>query len=69
VENGVANLQKDGVARPVTQQPITGQQLLQLLREIAPADVAPQLAQGGVASFRYSSDSVHPDLSNTLRDP
>ena len=55
VENGVANLQKDGVARPVTQQPITGPQLLQLLREIAPADVAPQLAQGGTATFRYSS--------------
>src|SRR5689334_8337076 len=55
VENGVANLQKDGVARPVTQQPITGPQLLQLLREIAPADVAPQLAQGAAATFRYTS--------------
>ena len=55
LENGVATLQKDGAARPVTTQPISGQQLLQLLREIAPADVAPQLAQGATATFRYAS--------------
>ena len=55
VENGVATLQKDGAARPVTTQPITAQQLLLLLREIAPPDVSPQLAAGAAATFRYAS--------------
>ena len=32
VESDVATLQKDGVARPITRQPLTAQQLLALLQ-------------------------------------
>ncbi|MFL5576424.1 MAG: type IV pilus twitching motility protein PilT [Gemmatimonadaceae bacterium] len=59
VENGVATLHKDGVGRPVTAQPLTAQQLLMLVREIATPEAARQLAAGAGTSFRYtSSDGV-----------
>jgi hypothetical protein len=52
-ESDVASLQKDGAPRPITRQPLSAQQLLMLLREIAPAGVADQLAEGAPAAFSY----------------
>src|SRR5919112_2680941 len=54
-ENDLATLLKDGVPRPITKQPLTGAQLLALLREIAPPEVGKQLEAGGSASFAYTS--------------
>ncbi len=50
-EREVATLQKDGAPRPITKQPLTAQQLLLLLREIAPPDAAQQLAAGSATTF------------------
>jgi twitching motility protein PilT len=54
-EREVATLQKDGAPRPITKQPLTAQQLLLLLREIAPPDAAQQLAAGAPTSFLYAN--------------
>ncbi len=54
-EREVATLQKDGAPRPITKQPLTAQQLLLLLREIAPPDAAQQLAAGSATSFLYAN--------------
>jgi twitching motility protein PilT len=54
-EREVATLQKDGAPRPITKQPLTAQQLLLLLREIAPPDAAQQLAAGASTSFLYAN--------------
>jgi twitching motility protein PilT len=55
VEGDVATLLKDGVARPITRQALTPQQLLLLLREIAPAAAAAELAGGTAAAFEYTT--------------
>jgi len=55
VEREVATLQKDGVPRSITKQPLTAQQLLLLLREIAPTGAAEQLAAGAATEFRYAN--------------
>src|SRR5215212_8163165 len=58
-ENGPATVRKDGTDRPVTAQPLSAQQLLMLVREIAPPDAVQQLSSGTSATFRYtSSDGV-----------
>jgi twitching motility protein PilT len=54
-EREVATLQKDGAPRPITKQPLTAQQLLLLLREIAPPDAAQQMAAGAPANFLYAN--------------
>jgi twitching motility protein PilT len=54
-EREVATLQKDGVPRPITKQPLTAQQLLLLLREIAPVGAAEQLAAGVATEFYYTN--------------
>ncbi len=54
-EREVATLQKDGVPRPITKQPLTAQQLLLLLREIAPVGAAEQLAAGVATEFHYTN--------------
>ncbi|HET7451058.1 MAG TPA: type IV pilus twitching motility protein PilT [Gaiellaceae bacterium] len=54
-ENGPAIVRKDGTDRPVTAQPLSAQQLLMLVREIAPPDAVQQLSAGTAATFRYSS--------------
>jgi twitching motility protein PilT len=56
VEGDVATLLKDGVARPITRQALTPQQLLLLLREIAPAAAAEELAGGTAATFEYATN-------------
>jgi twitching motility protein PilT len=58
-EREVATLQKDGAPRPITKQPLTAQQLLLLLREIAPPDAARQLAAGAPADFHYANTEGH----------
>ena len=55
-EGNVATLQKDGAPRPITRQPLSAQQLLMLLREIAPPAVAQELAVGSAAEFSYAND-------------
>ncbi len=55
VEGDVATLLKDGVARPITRQQLTPQQLLLLLREIAPEAAAAELVGGTPASFEYAT--------------
>jgi twitching motility protein PilT len=55
VEREVATLQKDGVPRSITKQPLTAQQLLLLLREIAPPADAEQLAAGAATEFHYAN--------------
>lgn len=55
IEGDVATLQKDGVPRPITRQPLSGAQLVMLLKEIAPAASAKDLDGGSPASFRYAN--------------
>jgi twitching motility protein PilT len=55
IEGDVATLQKDGVPRPITRQPLSGGQLVMLLKEIAPAASAKELEGGSPASFRYAN--------------
>jgi twitching motility protein PilT len=55
IEGDVATLQKDGVPRPITRQPLSGPQLLMLLKEIAPATSAKELDGGSPATFRYAN--------------
>jgi twitching motility protein PilT len=55
IEGDVATLQKDGVPRPITRQPLSGAQLIMLLKEIAPAMSAKELDGGSPASFRYAN--------------
>jgi twitching motility protein PilT len=55
IEGDVATLQKDGVPRPITRQPLSGAQLVMLLKEIAPAASAKDLEGGTPASFRYAN--------------
>ena len=43
-----------GVARPITRQPITGQQLLALVREIAPRNALRAIGAGGPATFSHA---------------
>src|SRR5262249_58730319 len=55
IEGDVATLQKDGVPRPITRQPLSGPQLLMLLKEIAPAASHKDLDGGSPATFRYAN--------------
>ena len=55
-EGALAELEIAGAARPVTKAPLTGAQVLQLLREVAPAAAGEALAAGQPASFGYTSD-------------
>ena len=54
-ESDAAALEIDGAVRPVTKQPLTGPQILMLLREIAPAENAQQLEAGEETTFSYQS--------------
>ncbi|MDB4932631.1 MAG: twitching motility protein, partial [Myxococcaceae bacterium] len=55
-EGWFAEFEIDGVPRPVTKAALTGEQVLSLLCEIAPADEAAALTAGLPASFAYLSD-------------
>ena len=55
-EGEVAQLDVAGGNRPVTKQPLSPQQVVMLLREIAPADAGAKLDAGQPTIFQYSSD-------------
>ena len=55
-ETELASLDIAGVSRPVTKTPLTAQQVVALLREIAPPDGASALDAGQPARFAYVSD-------------
>jgi twitching motility protein PilT len=67
-EREVATLQKDGAPRPITKQPLTAQQLLLLLREIAPPEAAEQLAAGEPTRFHYANTEGHFAVAATHAD-
>ena len=54
-ENELAELDIEGAARPMTKAPLTGPQVVALLREIAPADAVLSLDRGQPAAFAYRS--------------
>ncbi|HEY2067765.1 MAG TPA: type IV pilus twitching motility protein PilT [Gemmatimonadaceae bacterium] len=55
-EGALAELEIAGATRPMTKTPLTGQQVLALLREIAPPDAAAQLDGGKPTRFDYVSE-------------
>ena len=55
-ESGVAELEIGGASRPVTKTPLTGPQVVALLREIAPASAVAALDAGQAALFGYTSE-------------
>jgi twitching motility protein PilT len=55
-ESDVAELEIGGSSRPVTKTPLTGPQVVALLREIAPPDSATALDAGQPTSFSYVSE-------------
>ena len=55
-EGEVAQLDVTGGSRPVTKQPLTAQQVVMLLKEIAPADASAKLEAGHATVFQYQSD-------------
>ncbi len=57
-EGCVAELRFDGGTRPITRQALTAEQIVALLREIAPAALQAQVMQGGPAQFPYSGNGV-----------
>ncbi len=54
-EGDMARLEVGGGARPLTKSPLTAQQVVALLREVAPADAVQKLDGGLPASFTYIS--------------
>jgi twitching motility protein PilT len=55
-ESALAELEIAGASRPVTKAPLTGAQVLQLLREVAPPASGEALAAGQATTFGYVSD-------------
>jgi twitching motility protein PilT len=49
-----AHLMRGGSAHPVTKQPLSGDALLALLREVAPPDASQRLQSGSDAQFEYA---------------
>jgi len=54
-EGDPAKLEVQGAARPVTKSPLTAQQVVGLLKEIAPPDAGRQLDTAKSATFTYTS--------------
>ena len=54
-ENELAELDIEGAPRAMTKAPLTGSQVVALLREIAPADAVLSLDRGQPAAFAYRS--------------
>ena len=55
-ESELAELDIGGVPRPMTKTALTSQQIVSLLREVAPAEAAALLDAGHAAQFDYVSD-------------
>src|SRR5216110_112857 len=54
-EGNPAKLELQGSSRPVTKSPLTAQQVIGLLKEIAPPDAGRQLDSSKSAAFTYTS--------------
>jgi len=57
-EGCAAELRFDGGTRPITKQALTAEQIVGLLREIAPASVQALVMQGGPAQFGYAESGI-----------
>jgi twitching motility protein PilT len=57
-EGCAAELRFDGGVRPITKQPLTAEQIVGLLREIAPAAMQAAVMQGGPARFAYEGNNI-----------
>jgi twitching motility protein PilT len=66
-EGAVAELRFDGGTRPITKQPLTAEQIVGLLREIAPSAMQAAVMQGGPARFPYESNGI-PVMCSIQRD-
>ena len=62
-EGCVAELRFDGGTRPITKQPLTAEQIVGLLREIAPAAMQAAVMQGGPAQFPYDGNGIPVDCA------
>jgi twitching motility protein PilT len=62
-EGAVAELRFEGGTRPITKQPLSAEQVVGLLREIAPAALQAAIMQGGPARFPYESNGIPVDCS------
>ncbi len=62
-EGCVAELRFDGGTRPITKQPLTAEQIVGLLREIAPATMQAAVMQGGPARFPYEGNGMPVDCA------
>ena len=62
-EGVVAELRFDGGTRPITKTPLTAEQIVGLLREIAPATLQAAVMQGGPARFPYESNGIPVDCA------
>ena len=62
-EGVVAELRFDGGTRPITKQPLSAEQIVSLLREIAPAEMQAAVLQGGPARFPYAGNGIPVDCS------
>src|ERR1700738_2272626 len=66
-ESQLAELDIGGVPRPVTKTPLTGPQVIALVREVAPADAAGFVDAGQGARFAYLSEDGAFDV-HVVRD-
>jgi twitching motility protein PilT len=66
-EGRVAELRFDGGTRPITKQALSAEQIVGLLREIAPAAMQAAVMQGGPARFPYDGNGI-PVLCAIQRD-
>ena len=62
-EGAVAELRFDGGTRAITKTPLTAEQIVGLLREIAPASLQAAVMQGGPARFPYESNGIPVDCA------
>ena len=62
-EGAAAELRFDGGTRPITKQALTAEQIVGLLREIAPAALQAAVMQGGPARFPYEGNGIPVDCS------
>ena len=62
-EGAAAELRFDGGTRPITKQALTAEQIVGLLREIAPAAQQAAVMQGGPARFPYEGNGIPVDCS------
>ena len=53
--DSAAHLTTAGARRPLTRQPLTSQQVLMLLREVAPVEAAREIDAGRAVTFRYTT--------------